>query len=603
MITTEFERIRDLYKQKYNAHQRELALLKGNHRRFGTAKLLVFGLFVTLLVLTSGPRGLPNSALLVPPVLFIALAIPHERVIKRLRREQSASKLYYDAADRMEGHWHGRGAQGTQFRSASHLYSEDLDLFGAGSLFERLCAARTSAGEQRLASWLQEPATTDVIINRQQAARELAEKVDLRDNMALLGADAPAAANLTSVAAWGAETMPQIGALYPVVLRLVTAATVTAAIFGVITGNWIGCQVLVVVGQLAAATQAGACKQICKDLDAAGKDLEVLSELLKAIEQEAQNLQSPLLQELSKRITGDTVSASAAIGKLTQIIAWRDSMRSSLFSLIGLALMWPTHCALALRLWRQSHGTKIAEWIDAVAELEALASLARWAYERPDACWPEIATGDTPVLELTEAAHPLLPPGSAIPNTLLLDNETRMLVISGSNMSGKSTLLRTVGTSVVLALAGAPVTASAMKTSHFHTGASLCTGDSLNAGVSRFYAEITRLKHIVELAKSNPPALFLLDEILHGTNSHDRAIGAEAVLRTLVNINALGLVTTHDLALARLADAPGNSLHAVNCHMQDEMIDGRMVFDYRLRPGIVQHSNAIPLMRAVGLDV
>jgi DNA mismatch repair ATPase MutS len=188
-------------------------------------------------------------------------------------------------------------------------------------------------------------------------------------------------------------------------------------------------------------------------------------------------------------------------------------------------------------------------------------------------------------------------------NDVRLDDGTRMLVVSGSNMSGKTTLLRTVGINAVLALAGAPVRARSMRLTVLEIGATLRVQDSLQAGESRFYAEISRLREILERAggSSGRGVLFLLDEIFAGTNSHDRRIGAEAVLRSLIQRDAVGLVTTHDLALAEIADrlAPA----AANVHFEDRLEGGRMVFDYRMRPGVVARSNALELMRSVGLDV
>jgi DNA mismatch repair ATPase MutS len=197
--------------------------------------------------------------------------------------------------------------------------------------------------------------------------------------------------------------------------------------------------------------------------------------------------------------------------------------------------------------------------------------------------------------------HPLIPESRNVRTDLRLSDEPRVLVVSGSNMSGKSTLLRTAGVNVVLALAGAPVRARRLRLSPLQVGASIHIQDSLQAGASRFYAEIKRLRQIVDLTHGSVPVLFLLDEILHGTNSHDRRIGAEGVVRGLLDRGAIGLVTTHDLALARVAEelAP----LAANVHFEDRLEDGKMTFDYRLRPGVVQRSNALELMRSVGLEV
>jgi DNA mismatch repair ATPase MutS len=252
--------------------------------------------------------------------------------------------------------------------------------------------------------------------------------------------------------------------------------------------------------------------------------------------------------------------------------------------------------ALAIESWRAENGRHVAGWLDAVAEMEALSSLANYSWEHPDDPFPEFSA--EPVFDGEKFGHPLIADEKCVRNSLSLTPPVQLLVVSGSNMSGKSTLLRAVGINAALALAGAPVRARRMTLSFLSLGASIRTMDSLEEGQSRFMAEILRLKQILELPR---PALFLLDELLHGTNSHDRAIGAEGLVRALIENGAMGLATTHDLALSKVADdlAP----KAVNVHFEDRLEDGRLVFDYRMRPGVVARSNALDLMRAVGLGV
>jgi DNA mismatch repair ATPase MutS len=234
--------------------------------------------------------------------------------------------------------------------------------------------------------------------------------------------------------------------------------------------------------------------------------------------------------------------------------------------------------------------------------MEALCSLAGHAWEHPEDPFPELtADAGGPLFDGEALGHPLLPEGACVRNDLRLDGDLQLLLVSGSNMSGKSTLLRTVGVNAVLAQAGGTVRARRLRLSPLAVGASIRINDSLLAGRSRFYAEITRLRELVALAAGDLPLFFLLDEILHGTNSHDRQIGAEAVVRGLVERGAIGLVTTHDLALAQVAEALAPQ--AANIHFQDHMEAGRMVFDYRIHPGVVTKSNALELMRSVGLDV
>jgi DNA mismatch repair ATPase MutS len=256
--------------------------------------------------------------------------------------------------------------------------------------------------------------------------------------------------------------------------------------------------------------------------------------------------------------------------------------------------------AFAIESWRRAHGGEIARWLDAVGEIEALAALASHAYEHPADPFPEIRD-EGPLFAATGLGHPLIPERDVVPNDVHLDRTRQVLVVSGSNMSGKSTLLRTVGVNTVLALAGGTVRARHLALSPLMVGATIGIHDSLKAGVSRFYAEITRLKQLTVLARDPLPVLFLLDELLHGTNSHDRKIGAEAIVRSFVARGAIGLVTTHDLALAHVAAALAP--RADNVHFEDHLEHGRMVFDYRMRPGVVEKSNALALMRAVGLEV
>jgi DNA mismatch repair ATPase MutS len=256
--------------------------------------------------------------------------------------------------------------------------------------------------------------------------------------------------------------------------------------------------------------------------------------------------------------------------------------------------------AVAIDRWHASYGTAVGEWLRVVGELEALAALATYAYEHPSDPFPVFAEGT--LFDAAALGHPLLSEAVSVRNDVLLGGGgPRVLIVSGSNMSGKSTLLRAIGVNVVLAQAGAPVRAASLRLSPLAIGATLRVEDSLQAGQSRFYAEILRIRAIVERARGPVPALFLLDEILHGTNSYDRRIGAEAIIRALVGAGAIGLVTTHDLALTELAATLGAA--AANVHFEDRLENGVMVFDYRMRPGVVEHSNALALMRAVGLDV
>jgi DNA mismatch repair ATPase MutS len=238
--------------------------------------------------------------------------------------------------------------------------------------------------------------------------------------------------------------------------------------------------------------------------------------------------------------------------------------------------------------------------LKATGEAEALLSLSGYSYEHPADIFPEFAAGP-PCFSAEQLGHPLIPSAKCVRNDISICGETRVLLVSGSNMSGKSTLMRAIGINTVLAMAGAPVRANRLQLTPLHLGASILINDSLQEGSSRFYAEITRLRRICDLAEKNPPVLFLLDELLQGTNSKDRLIGAEGVVRALLASGAIGLISTHDLALTNIGEQRDTRLH--NVHLQDAIVDGKMKFDFKLQDGVVTKSNGIELMRLIGLKV
>jgi DNA mismatch repair ATPase MutS len=335
-------------------------------------------------------------------------------------------------------------------------------------------------------------------------------------------------------------------------------------------------------------------------VDVADHDLGLMASLLERIERET--FEAPRLAVVRAALGGEGVPPSRHIAQLRRLISWLDTATlNPLFRPIGALLLIRSQMSVAIDRWHAEHGPAIAGWLRAVGEMEAFSALATYAYEHPMDPFPVFVEAG-PVFDATALGHPLIDERVGVRNDVHLGGaHSQALIVSGSNMSGKSTLLRALGVNTVLAFAGAPVRAASLTISPLTVGSSMRIEDSLQAGHSRFYAEILRIRDIVGLAGDARPLLFLLDEILGGTNSHDRRIGAEAILRALVEKGAIGLMTTHDLALTELAGQLG--ARVANVHFEDCIEDGRMVFDYTMRPGVVQRSNALALMRAAGLDV
>jgi len=563
-------------------------------------RLAVFAVGIAVGAAVFGPKVLSEVWLLPPVVVFIGLVVVHDREIRRGDRAERAVAFYEAGAARLEGRWMGRSeCTGEAFREAEHPYTEDLDIFGQGSLFELLSLARTRAGERTLADWLSRPATPEVALARQAAVAELAPKLDLREDLWLIGGPVAVGMHPEELRSWGEAAPGASGKVLRGIASLLASLTIgTLVAWWALGVGSVPFQVMLLVQSGFALSLRGRVRRSILAVEAPCRDLALFSALLERLECEA--FDSPRLRSLLAALDGGEHRASERIARLRRRVDLLDARRNQLFAPIGALLLWSTQLALAIEDWRSVFGPRLGEWIDAVGEVEALASLAGFHFENPSSVFPEIVAAGA-CFEGRSLGHPLLPPGRRIVNDVALDGGLQLLVVSGSNMSGKSTLLRTVGTNAVLALAGGAVVAEHLRLSRLAIGASIRIQDSLLEGSSHFYAEIQRLRLIMEIADGETALLFLVDEILHGTNSHDRGVGAEAVVRGFVERGAIGLVTTHDLALARVADALAP--RAANVHFEDHLEGGVIAFDYRLRPGVVEKSNALELMRAVGLAV
>lgn len=585
------------YQRRLDDRRARLQEQESRDRQIALLRLLTAGLFFFLLWWFWG-QGWALMWLGIPVLLFVVLVAVHDRVIRNRDRARRAVAFYEQGMARIEDRWAGTGVQ-TVLAPESHLYAADLDLFGKGSLFELLCTARTRAGEEALAASLLAPRSPEDVRNRQAAIEELRFRLDLREELALLGMEVRAAVHPEWMERWGARKPVLTGTLPRIAAPLI-AAFVIAMLSGIIPliGGPIAIAVVLAAEGLFGLTFRPRVRQVMAAVEHPGKELQLLSQLLRRLETEP--FESRALRELQARIQTAGHPPSRQIARLsflTDMLAWRSNQ---VFGVISLLMLWATQVAFAIEAWRRRCGPHVSVWLRSVGEFEALCALASYAYEHPDDPFPAIVDSGA-VMEGEDLRHPLIPASQCVANSVRLGRELQLLVVSGSNMSGKSTLLRTVGINVVLAFAGAPVRAKSMSVSPLAIGATLRIQDSLQAGVSRFYAEIQRIRDIVALTGRDVPVLFLLDEILHGTNSHDRAIGAEAIIRGLLQRGAIGMVTTHDLALTRMAEALVGQ--ATNVHFEDHMENGKMVFDYRMRPDVVRKSNALELMRSIGLEV
>lgn len=596
---------RSEYRRRLEDRKATHALLDRRERAISNARLAAVGVAVLLLILLLTTDRLHAGWIGLPVAVFLVLVVLHDRVIQARDRAAAAVGHWEQALRRLDHSWPGTGIQRADYVPEDHPYAADLDLFGSGSLFELLCTARTRSGEETLARWLAAPAPFPVVRERQQAVAELRPLLDLREDLALQGGGLRSTIDPEALAGWGsapavfadpAGTLLRWGSI-ALALGAVAGAALWAAgktsplpLIGAAVAEWLAYRL--VLQRL---------KQVVFAVDRASRELKVLALVLARLERET--FRAPLLARLQAqlRATDDgRERASRAIRRLDRLVVWLDAQRNMLFAPIAFLLMWPVHFTLAIESWRLRAGRHIELWLEALGEIEALCSLATYAYEHPDDPFPELAE-QGPLFRGDDLGHPLIPEESCVRNSVQLDPAVRAWIVSGSNMSGKTTLMRTVGVNAVLAQAGAPVRARGLALSPLAVGATIRVHDSLQAKRSRFYAEIHRLKQLMDLTGGERPLLFLLDEVLHGTNSRDRLVGATALLHQFIAAGAIGLVTTHDLAIADAAD--GLDGQVANVHFEDQLVQGQLSFDYKVKLGVVQGSNAIALMRAVGLEV
>jgi hypothetical protein len=533
--------------------------------------------------------------------VYATLAVLHHYVFRREARERLYVTLNERGLARLSGAWREFTERGERFLSPAHLYTPDLDVFGQASLFQLLNETATRSGEERLASWLSAPAPAAEVGARQGAARELAPLVDFRQDLCVEARVVSKEKADPGLFIQWAEAGPSLDAIRwsRMVALILPPVTLTLYVLGQleVIPRWVWW-----LGLFAQLGVALATKRTLREMEermSAGEHGFVrYAPLFERIER--QELRHPLLQRLQSGLQrAGEPSVSKHFHRFSRLYSFVEFKRHQFHPVVHLFTLWDIHALFALEKWRARHGKEVRGWFEALAELEALSCLAGFAHDRPEFIWPTLVS-EGPRVEAKELGHPLL--DNPVPNDVSLPGPRHALLITGSNMSGKTTLMRAVGANVVLALAGAPVHAREFTLSPLNVLTSMRVKDSLERGVSYFYAEVQRIKAVLDAATAaRGQCLFLLDEILLGTNTRERQIASREVLRLLLGTGACGAVTTHDLSLAVLAEERG--AHVVNVHFRDHLEDEKMVFDYKLRPGVVDTTNALRVLRMAGVPV
>ncbi|HEU4416229.1 MAG TPA: mismatch repair protein [Candidatus Angelobacter sp.] len=583
------------YQRRLQERQSTATQLQRKHLWLGNTRI---GVFVAIVFLGWKAAGssLAFYLLIAAIILFIVLVIVHRRVVRAMNAARRAVKIYERGLARIEDRWSTGGEKGDEFKDPLHLYAEDLDILGEGSLFQLLCTARTRMGKACLANWLLTQASPHEIAERQAAVAELRQKLDLLEDLAVLGENERIDAHAEKLSRWAIEHSGMAdGRWWALALAMLNVAALVCGFLVL----WTPLVLMLLINGVIMFRLRHRLETVFAGLDESHRDLDSLAEILRRVETE--KFTSPRLQQLQARLMTQGLPPSECIQKLDTLADLNDSRHNWFVRLFDVPLLYSLQVGFTLDRWRRRYGVGVAAWLEVTGQIETLSALATYSFEHPDDPFPEFApSGGPPVFTGQSLGHPLLPQRQCVRNDVLLGGRNQVLLVSGSNMSGKSTYLRVVGINAVLAMMGAPVRAAKLSLSCTTVGASMRISDSLRQGVSHFYAEIKRVRQVVDLSASGS-SLFLLDEILQGTNSDDRRVGTQGILRTLIHNGAIGLVTTHDLALASLEQIFPDRL--LNVHFQERFEADRLSFDYRLRPGVVTTSNGVELMRSIGLDV
>jgi hypothetical protein len=587
---------KEQYQDRLAIRRTEADACQRRHIWLGYARLLlvIAGVIVTWFAFRR--QSISRWWLLAVCVIFVLVARRHSAVLERRAKLLRAIRHFELGLARIEDRFTELPIREMRVDAAASLFAGDLDLFGRGGLFNLLCTARTSMGEDTLASWLLEPAQPEQVIDRQASVAELRGMFDLREELASRGAPNLASIDMRQLADWCRDEEWVVPAwlrwLAPV---LVLMTSVAAAWFFASGRGWVLVAAIVVEGTITFALLRRM-ERLFLRTERASHSMRLAAALIERLER--QRFESPLLRKLQTELGLSNMTASRALRRLALLAQMMEQRSNYLVRILDAPLMYSVQLSGAAQAWRRRYGASLERWLLALGEFEALVSVATYSFEHPDDPFPELTEG-TSRFEARNLGHPLIAAATCVRNDVALRGETRLLLVSGSNMSGKSTLLRAVGINAVLAMAGAPVRAADLRMTPMHVGASIQVNDSLQEGRSRFYSEILRLRAICALAEQKP-VLFLLDELLDGTNSHDRLQGAAGVAEALLASGAIGLISTHDLALTSIGDR-SNALR--NVHFEDRIQDDEIHFDFRLRDGVVTTSNGVALMRLVGLKI
>jgi DNA mismatch repair ATPase MutS len=590
-----------IYQSRIETYETEIAGIKKRSNWYSLVRLLSFAAAIFLLV-----KLLPvniylaiGSALAAISILLLfvnrssKLSISKQLLEELLKINISElNALGWDFSDL---------DRGQQYIDPEHPYTSDLDIFGERSLFQYLNRTSIARGRDCLAGWLSHPAEPVIILERQQAVAELTDKLDWRQEFYACGRlSKETEQDYEALIAWlSKRPMMLDNRIYRSLLILLPFLTVVslALVSWLIPWNIPVTFILIQLGLV-----GWNLRRINHHHNQVSRKYELLVKYADLIRlAEGEKFESDRLKSLQEELRSDGKSVGQKLRSLARIVVDFDRRLNMVMGVIlnGL-LLWDLQCILRLEKWKRNSARELPGWFAVLGEIEALNSLAGFRFNVPETVFP-IPDPEGPIIQAESLSHPLILPGENIPNDIRIDHFGQFMLVTGSNMAGKSTFLRTVGVNLVLAAAGSPVMAGMMQFRPIEIFTSMRIRDSLSSRESTFYAELKRLRRIIEFHNHGQQSLVLLDEILKGTNSRDKHFGSEMFIRQMIELNSAGLIATHDLELSKLeTEFPDN----IRNYCFEVQIDKQeFIYDYKLRSGVCQTMNATELMKKMGISI
>ena len=593
-----------VFREKIKAVDVQLKSLKKTELILSLLKLLfvisgIFSLFRVVLHFT--PFSL--YAFLFFLSVFVVTAIIHEHFIKQRNFLTTLKIINQDEIKALKGTFLDYG-DGGEFEDSDHAYTMDLSIFGNRSVFHFINRTTTSLGKKVLSDWLKifpDVSQLKRIRERQKSVQELSEKIDFRQNIQAYGRNIhDSLERLKSVRLLFKESPMVLGnTILIFFMYLFPVLTLSGIVLVFFQFSWLIPVGFVLVQGIVNWIFRKKVIRLYKLTSQNYKVLHVYSKIIGEIERE--KFKSSTLLELQKHCFIKNRPASLYIKKLSSRFQFFEARSSKeIHILMNNIFFWDLHCVYRIEKWKNDVKLDIDKWFDAVGYSEALSSLGNILYNHPYWTNPELSDSGF-ILNAISVGHPLIPSSERVHNSIELHGDTNIVIVTGPNMAGKTTFLKTIGVNIVLALAGAPVCADLFQVSFVRVYTSMKVSDSLDKGLSLFYAELQRLKKVLQAILHKEPVFFLIDEMLKGTNELDRHSGANALTRQLIELRAQGMVATHDLELTKLErDFPEKIW---NYFFDGYIKDDKLLFDYLLKKGICTSSNALELMKKIGINV